>query len=62
MHACLRASGVIFVVLRVKIAKEPRREDKQKLIQVQIRSDLQNYLSLSGSCDYNWQELSELLS
>lgn len=49
--------------LRIQIANKPRREDKQKLVQVQIVSDLQNYLHLSGgSCDYNWQGLSGLLS
>lgn len=47
---------------RIQILSKPKREDKQKLVPVQIMSDLQNYLHLFGSCDYNWQGLSELLS
>lgn len=47
--------------LRIQVLSQ-KREDKQKLVLVQFMSDFQNYLQLFGSCDYNWQGLSRLLS
>lgn len=54
--------GHFWVFLRIQILNKPKREDKQKHVLVQVMSDLQNYLHLFGSCDYNWQGLSGLLS